>query len=362
MTTATARITKTINDYRQRLLNREAQAVAILERYHQHTIATYIQPRLKKLYDDILAKYDELRAERDPGDTTPLDIPANWIYERIRQEELQLLISGKIDQFGALALQQTRMLQYFGMNLGLESAQQQLRDVVPSQVKGVFGVPSTKALESLVGATQKGSPLHELFNGFGQEAAHEAVQALVSGVTLGNNPRQIAKGVAKALNISRNRALVISRNESLRCYRSAALQTYRANDDVVGKWRWTCDKSTRTCICCILMDGKEFGLDVEFGSHTCCRCSPVPVTRGFDDILSGLGIDSSDIPETGINIQSGPDWFNEQSEEVKQQILGAAKYAAYNNGDFDLKDIVQHHDDPDWGHSISEKPLKDLLK
>lgn len=361
-TVATTRILKTIATYRQRLLDREAQAVATIERYHQYTIDNYIKPKLAKLYDDILKKYKELEETREPGDTTPLNVPKSWIVERIRQENLQLLISGQIDQFGALALTQTRMLQYFGMNLGLESAQQQLHDVIPSAVKATFGVPSTKALENLVGATQAGSPLHDLFAGFGQETAEKAVQALVSGVANGDNPRTIAPRVQQALGVSRNRALIISRTESLRCYRSAALQTYRANDDVVGGWIWSADLSPRTCAACIAMNGTKHSLNEEFGSHPCCRCSPVPETRSFDSILSQLGIDGSDIPDTRVAIQSGPDWFNEQPEEVKQQILGAAKYAAYNNGDFELSDIVGHSHSDDWGHSIYEKSLKDLVK
>lgn len=362
MTAATtSRLLKTVADFKKRLLDREAQAVATMERYHQHTIATYIQPRLQKLYDDILKKYKELEASRDPGDTTPLDVPKSWIVERIQQENLQLLISGQIDQFGALALTQTRMLQYFGLNLGLESAQSQLRDVVPAQVKATFGVPSTKAIESLVGATQAGSPLGDLFRGFGSEAADNVTKALVSGVTNGDNPRTIAPRVQQALGISRNRALVISRTESLRCYRTAALETYRANDDVVGGWVWCADLSPRTCAACIVMNGTKHSLDEEFGSHPCCRCSPVPETRSYDSILSQLGIDGSDIPDTRVAIQSGPDWFNEQPESVKQQILGAAKYAAFNNGDFELEDIVGHSHSDDWGHSIYEKSLKDLV-
>jgi SPP1 gp7 family putative phage head morphogenesis protein len=361
-TVATSRIQRTIAKYRADLLAQEAKAVAILERYYNHTLDNYIKPRLSKLYDEILKKQAEIIANRDPDDTSPPKIPLYWINERIRLEGLQLLISGQIDNFGALALTQTRMLQHTGMQLGLQSGQQQLRDVVPAQVKATFGVPSTKALEGLVGATQAGSPLGELFNGFGAEAADGAIKALVAGVANGDNPRTIAPFVEKALGISRNRALVTARNEVNRCYRSAALETYRANDDVVEGWIWSADLSPRTCAPCIVMNGTKHSLDEEFASHTCCRCAPVPETKSWDDILGPLGIDSSDIPDTRVAIQSGTDWFNEQSEEIKQAILGQAKYAAYNNGDFDLKDIVQHHDDPDWGHSISEKSLKDLVK
>lgn len=363
MTIATARITRTVADFRKRLLQREQQAVTAMQRYHDSTIAHYIQPKLNKLYDEILKKQEELLASREEGETGPPKLPQHWITERLRLESIQLLISGHIDNFGALALQETRRLQHLGVQLGLQSGRQQLHDVIPAQVKSSFGIPSTKALESLVGATQAGSPLSDLFNGFGSEAATKVTQALVGGVTLGNNPRQITRDVQQALGISRNRALVISRTESLRCYRSANLETYRANDDVVGGWIWSADLGPRSCAACIAMNGTKHGLDEEFGSHPQCRCAPIPETKSFDSILSGLGIDSSDIPETSIDIPSGESWFNQQSEDVQRQILGNSAYDVWvNNDNVTLNDFVTHQHDADWGSSIKVTPLKDLVK
>lgn len=39
-----------------------------------------------------------------------------------------------------------------------------------------------------------------------------------------------------------------------------------------------------------------------------------------------------------------------------------SKYDAWSNGDFTLEDIVGYSDDPTWGRSIYEKPLKALVK
>ncbi|MGH2509660.1 MAG: phage minor head protein, partial [Ktedonobacteraceae bacterium] len=221
----------------------------------------------------------------------------------------------------------------------------------------------TKAIASIVGATQAGSPLADLFAGFGNEAAANVAGVLTRGITLGQNPRTIAGDVANALGVSRARALTINRTEMLRAYRGANQETYRANSDVVQQWRWTADKSARTCAACLAMDGQLFNLDVDMGSHPNCRCSPAPVTRSWSDILADSGVDLSGLDDLEPPApQSGADWFDQQDESTQRAILGNAKYAAYQNGDFALSDIVAHSHDPDWGHSIYEKPLKDLVK
>jgi SPP1 gp7 family putative phage head morphogenesis protein len=360
-TVATSRILRTIQDFRQRLIDRETQAVATMDSYHAQVLDE-IKLKLDKLYGQILAKYKEIESSREPGDTTPLDVPASWIHERIRLEGLTLFIQGKIDQYGALVLTQTRMLQYFGMNLGLQSAQQQLRDVVPAQVKAAFGVPSDKALANLVGATRAGSPLHTLFHGFGQEAASNAISALVSGVANGDNPRTIAPRVEKELNISRARARTICRTEALRCYRTAALETYRSNDDVVGGWIWSAALGS-ACAACTAMQGTKHPLEEEMDSHPNCRCSPIPETRSWDSILGPLGISSDDIPDTRVQIQSGSDWFDGQNEEMQRSILGNSGYEVWkNNNNVTLNDFVTHKYDKDWGGLYQPTPLKDLVK
>lgn len=348
--TSTSRLQRIIANFRSRLLRNEAQAAQVLNDAHQHTLKQ-IQPALDKLYQqmaDALADGDE--------------IPVSWLYEANRLEIIRQLITGQIDHYGALALIQTGRLQQDGVHLGLDAAMALLDATVPPGVSWSFGAPSQKAIANLIGATQAGSPLADLFDGFGREAATKVSQALISGVTLGWNPRRIAPQVEQALGISRNRALVISRQESLRGYKSANTETYRANKDVVGQWRWTCDKSDRTCIACLMMDGTLHDVDEDLESHILCRCAPVPVTKSWDEILSGLDIDASDIEDTRPDIQSGEDWFNDQGESVQRAILGNAKYEAWSNGDFDLEDVVGRSYDKDWGHSIYEKSLKQLVK
>ena len=109
------------------------------------------------------------------------------------------------------------------------------------------------------------------------------------------------------------------------------------------------------------MNGTEHDLSESLDSHPNCRCAPLPKTKSWASILGPLGIDTSDIPETTIQVQSGADWFDNQPAATQQAILGNAKYAAYKAGALKLSDLVYHGHDPDWGGYRQEKSLKDAI-
>jgi SPP1 gp7 family putative phage head morphogenesis protein len=363
MTTATSRIQRTIAEYRKRLMQHEQQAEAALNRAHGHTVVTYIQPSLDKFYGQIAARQQEILDSQEEGDTTPPTIPAAWLNEQRRLETIKSLISGQVDQYGAMAQATARQSQHVGVQLGLQSGQALLQASKPVGVSYTFGVPSTKAIANLVGVTQAGSPLSDLFAGFGREAAQKASQALVSGVTLGWNPRRIAPLVEEALGVSRNRALTIARDQLNNAYRQAAIQTYQANSDIMDGMVRIADLSPRTCAPCIVLNGTVYKLDDDPGFHTSDRCSLAPLTKSWSDILGPLGIDTSNIEDTRLDIQSGSDWFDQQDEATQRSILGNSGYDIWkNNEDVTLQDFVTHTHDEDWGNSIQVTPLKDLVK
>lgn len=344
------RLQSVVAKFRQQLLQHEASAEAAINHAHQHTL-TVINAQLSRLYQQI---HDKQQA----GETVPL----SWLYEQNRLQAIKKMIQGQIDHFAALAQTQAGQMQHIGVQLGRQSAMQQLQATVPPGVHYSFGVAHPAAIANLVGAMQNGSPLADMFSGFGQEAADKAAKALITGVTLGHNPRQIAPQVEQALNVPRWRALTVARTEMLRAYRSAALETYRQNSSVCRRWRWTAALNSRTCPACLAMDGKEFDLSVDFGSHPSCRCSPTPVVASWEEVLSGTGIDTSDIPSTSPTFQSGETWLEQQDEATQRAVFGSDKlFELYKSGT-PLSDFVQRKHDPDWGGSIQVKPLRELVK
>lgn len=343
------RIQHVIAHYRDQLLHHEQQAERALNHAYITTLAR-VQPDLNRLYQQIADK-------QQAGE----DIPLAWLYESKRLETIKHLIIHQINLFGATAQRTVAQGQHTGLTLGMQAAQAQLAATVPAGVHWTFVMLPHKAIESMVGATRKGSPLADLFAGFGKEAAAKVHDVLVIGISLGHGPARVARDVQQALGISRNRALTISRTELLRAYRMSSLETMRTNDDVVRGWVWDASLGANTCAACIFMSGSEHSLDEEMESHVCCRCVQAPLTRNWSDILGDTDIDTSDIEETSIDVQDGSEWFDQQSTSTQRQILGEARYKAYQRG-VPLKSMVGHVHDRKWGSSIYVKPAKALAR
>jgi SPP1 gp7 family putative phage head morphogenesis protein len=343
----TGRIQQVVANYRQQLNQHDAQAQRTLSDAYKRTLAS-IQPALDRLYQQIDDKQQAGQA-----------VPLSWLYEEHRLENIKQLVRSQINHYSGYTQFQVEQLQRIGVSLGSQSAQAQLQASVPKGVNWQFGMPDTNAINDLVSASQPGSPLHDLFSTFGSQAADDVAGRLITGITLGQGPRMVARSVADALDIPRARALTIARTEMLRAYRSAALENYKANDDVVGGWIWSASLSPRTCAACIAMNGTKHTLDETLDSHPNCRCAMVPETKSWSDILGPLGISTANIPDTTVDIQSGSDWLDNQDEATQQAILGN-KYSGWSNGDFTLDDLVGTSQSDDWGSSIYVKSLKQL--
>lgn len=270
-----------IQHYRSQLLAREQSAVNSLEHAYAHTLHA-IQPKLEHILRQIAEKH-----------AAGEDVPLSWLYEQRRLETLKQLITSQVDHYAALSQMTTRQLQHQAVQLGQQAALAGLKSTVPASVHWTFGIPSTSAIESMVGLTRDGAPIGKLFAGFGEEAASKASQALMFGVTNGSNPRVVSALLDRALGVPRWRALTIARTEMLRSYRSANIATMRANSDVVEQWQWLA--AAGACPICSELDGQVFDLSEEMDSHPNCRCVPLPVTKSWSDILGGL--DESDLEE-----------------------------------------------------------------
>lgn len=339
-----------VERFRAQLRAHEAQQERVLENAYAHVLKT-LQPALDKLYGqmaDELAKGEKIQIQ--------------WLLSANRLVGIKKLISGEIDHFGLLSRLQVTQAQQFAVSLGQKSAMELLNTTVPPGIHYTFGVPHPAAIMNIVGATSAGSPLAELFDGFGSEAAQKAANALITGITLGDNPRTVAGSVQDALGVSRNRALTISRDSLNNAYRAAAVETYKANSDVVESMIRVADMSSRTCAACIFLTGTVYALDADPGFHTCDRCSLVPKTRSWAEILSPMGIDTSSIPETSIEIPSGSSWFAQQDAATQQSILGSkAAYDLYAGGT-PLSAFVGHTHDSKWGTSVRVKTAKEVTK
>lgn len=340
---STSRLQQSLSHFRQLLIQHNTIAEQQLDDAYKSVLSN-IQASLNRLYDQMVN--DIAKGEK---------LPLTWLYNANRLENIKKLINNEVVHYGLLSKFSTSQQMHFASQLGQQAGMQLLQSTVPAGVHYTFGVPSPAAMQNIVAVTNAG-PLADLFNSFGPDASKAVATALLTGVSLGWNPRQIAPLVDQALNVPRWRALTIARTEMVRSYRLANLETFKANSDVVRQWRWTCALSPRTCAACLAMDGTLHDLSEEMGSHPNCRCTPTPITKDWSEILPGY---QEFIPDSRPEMTNGSDWLDAQDESVQRQILGA-KYNGWSAGKFSLQDIVGHIHSSDWGHSIYEKSLESL--
>jgi hypothetical protein len=135
----------------------------------------------------------------------------------------------------------------------------------------------------------------------------------------------------------------IARTETLRVYRLTTLERYRASGVVVG-YRRLASKSARTCVACLMADGRFYALDEPFDQHPNCRCTLVPVLRTGDL----------------VQWETGQEWFRRQPERVQREMLGPARYQLWRAGQVTLDDLVTRIEDSTWGGALVPTPVRAL--
>jgi SPP1 gp7 family putative phage head morphogenesis protein len=182
------------------------------------------------------------------------------------------------------------------------------------------------------------------------EAIDVVRRELLRGVASGTNPRATAARIVtrarKGFNGGLSRALTMARTETLDAHRAAAQLAQAEHADVLAGWIWTADLGTRTCPACIAMDGTRHPLSQPGPEgHQNCRCARVPVTKTW----AQLG--HPDIAEPASLIPDSRAWFAGLDSATQLQILGPARYVAYQNGTYPIDSWATKRSTPGWRDS-----------
>jgi hypothetical protein len=79
-------------------------------------------------------------------------------------------------------------------------------------------------------------------------------------------------------------------------------------------------------------------------THPNCRCTMVPIVRGLPS------------PQW----KQGQEWFEEQDQATQMGILGKGKYYAWQNGEFELGELVKVKPNATWGDTLQTRTLGEL--
>ena len=337
MTTPTSDLDATAAAFRSALLRRDEAALRRL-------MAAY-QPVYRAIQSRVTVLTAQIAEAQANGET----IRPSWLRERGRLGQLERQVLQEWSRFANVAEGIITNTQ----REAVAAAQAEATALVAAAARDA-GVRvgadvarlGREATAALVGVLGDGSPLRDLLDALGQEAAGKIEAALLRGVAIGRNPRQTARDIREALGGNLNRALTIARTEHLRAYRSATSERFNENDDILRGWQWRASPSARTCPLCLAMDGREFPLSKPFPAHVNCRCTAIPLLKNRPAPARTLGAD----------------WFAAQGEATQRRMLGPGAFDLYRAGRLTLNDLVGERTDPRWGPTIYRKSLGEILR
>jgi len=125
-------------------------------------------------------------------------------------------------------------------------------------------------------------------------------------------------------------------------FREALRTDYVANG--IEKWMWISALDIASCLSCISQHGNIYPISESLNDHDSGWCIPLPVVEGVD-----------------YEIQTGNDWWNEQSEATKRQMAGDLKYDSMLDGTTTLNDYSVEVENDIYGKIRIESSQKNLV-
>ena len=219
----------------------------------------------------------------------------------------------------------------------------------------VTGAPQTFSLTAAQGTAitlPNGKVLEKSFRGLAVAQAELFAKTVRNGLLTGESTEKIARRLKGRLrfgqrgsvrqvvqaggdstSMANRQVMAVVRTSINQVANTASQQVYEANQDITSKYRYTATLDSRTSPICRALDGREF----EYGKgpippqHFNCRSTTVPVidyeALGFTPPKPGKrAAQGGMVPDT----QSYGQWLNDQSKEVKADVLGPEKVPYFN--------------------------------
>jgi hypothetical protein len=325
-----------------RIVREFKDALALREAAQMNEMALRWLQVESALSGQISALAQEVNAIRAAGGT----VPHTKLLEMDRYQELLREARWEMQAYTEYANGAIAAAQREWGTLGRQMAIEAIESAYGAGVAANFARLPTEAIEAMVGLLGDGTPLSRLLAEAYPDAAQGLTDKLLEAIAKGMNPRDTAKEMFDGMSDGLNRLLTIARTEQNRAFREAAYLQYKHSGVVEGFYRLA-DHSGNVCAACLFAEGEFYDMDSgdRLDDHPNGRCSMVPKVKGFD----------------APDFEKGIDWFGNQDEDMQRQILGDGRYDAWQEGKFDLADVVVRTHDDTWGGSLGVKSLDALL-
>ena len=314
------------------------------------TLATQFRAQLQRLdaaaLQQLIAAYAPIRRDMDLSiDSLLMDIElmqsptAVRVRRSDRYKKLIDSLGDRLTEFSLFLLVAMRGASGQGSQLGALNGAQML---------GGLGLrPATvnyRAIEALAAFLDPSGPLYKRIQVLAPFTVQRVSDAILDGVSLGQNPAVIALGINRALGVGLTDSLRMTRTVQIYSYRYANHATYMANDIATWTWFSRLDPA-RTCMSCVQMHGTVHSAAETLNDHHSGLCIPIP-----------------NVANVNLVGAPGEDWFNQQNAATQAQMMGPGKYDAWKAGKLDFGNLSTTHNDPVYGEMRVAAPLKELVK
>ena len=314
----------------------------------------------RNLGDSIIALDNEIAAMVARGEE-----PVPWRVGKLtRLKQLRVDIQKQVNDYAIIARNEITLSAREAVIVAQQEARLLAQAALPglgildARVMAQWQRLNPAAVETLLGFLSPESPLMEgMVERLGPAIAAQVGDKLVEGLALGYNPRKVAQIIRDELGQGLTWSLRTARTVQLQAYRESTRAAYVANPEIVKGYVRRAAQDERTCMACIMLDGKEYLSDITLGEHYNGRCVLIPRTVTYGE-LGFRNIPEPQFPPT----KTGREWFEAQSELTQRQMMGRGVFEAWQEGEIRLDDLIDQQDDPVWGIMPVEKSLKKLLQ
>lgn len=274
-----------------------------------------------------------------------LEEPTKGQVMRLAQyKNLQTALENELTKYAAYVEIEIKSNSQAAIELALKQTNEFLAAAGYSMPKSL----PAKAIYNMLGFLQEDSPLFKRLGELAKVNANKVADSLIEAVAFGYNPVKTARLTAKYFENSMGQALTdamrMARTSQLYASREASRASYVANSDIIEGWEWVTALDADVCMACAIEHGTIHPLDEGMGSHYNCRCTSIPVVKGYE-----------------YNDQKGVDWFKGLDESQQEKMMGKQTFDVWKAGGFELEDMLGRRHDEVYGEMLSTTPLYELL-
>lgn len=328
-----SRVIDTLNEYRARTLAREALTRRDLVRRWMR-----VEDALRDKIEALVREVADLRAAGKPFQSQ--------LYSLERYQSLLAQANAEMRNYARYAEGLIGREQYLAAHAGLEYGVDSIKALLTDAgISASFNRLDIEAVNIMAGFAADGSPLSQLLMRAYPATATRLTDTLVQSVALGRNPRTTARLMREDMAGNLQHALVVARSEQLRALRTATMRDWQlSTNGIVRTYRRRASRNS-ACLPCLLEDGREYPVGVDFGDHPNGRCMAEPMLENFPSPYA----------------QSGREYFEGLDPAAQETIMGPARYEAWRSGEVPLEAMARMHTHPTWGESPQVVPLNQLV-